>query len=95
MLWNAEAYGGGSVVWGTLKPKPKDPVNNSSSYELGNSLSSLMKNAAVYSFKNGLSTLPNALAEDLKSRGNVKIRMGDPVSSIDLSQPFRVRQLHT
>ena len=91
MLWNAEACGGGSVVWGALKSKPKGPVNDSSSYQLGNSLPRLMKNASVYSFINGLSTLPNALAEDLRSRGNVEIRMGDPVSSIDLGGPFRVR----
>lgn len=91
MLWNAEAYGGGSVVWGALKPKAKGPAGDPSSYELGNSLPPLMKNAAVYGFKNGISTLPIALAQDLKSRGNVKIWMGDPVSSIDLGRPFRVR----
>lgn len=91
MLWNAEAYGGGSVVWGALKPKPKRPVDNSSSYELGSSLPGLMKDAAVYSFKDGLSTLSDALAEVLRSRGNVEIRTGDPVSSVNLGRPFRVR----
>ena len=95
MLWNAEACGGGSVVWGAMKPKLMRAANDSPSYELGNTLPSLMKNAAVYSFKNGLSTLPNALAQDLKSRGNVEIRMGDPVSSIDLGGPLRVSQLDT
>ena len=92
MLWNAEAYGGGSVVWGVLKPKPKRPVDDS--YELGSSLPELMKDAAVYNFKDGLSTLPNALAEALKSRSNVEIRMGDPVSSVNLGEPFSVRCRH-
>jgi len=91
MLWNAEAFGGGSVVWGALKPKPKKPVDDSSSYELGSSLPELMKDAAVYSFKDGLSTLPNALAEALKSRSNAEIRTGDPISSLNLGGPFRVR----
>jgi protoporphyrinogen/coproporphyrinogen III oxidase len=91
MLWNAEAYGGGSVVWGALKSKQQKAVDDSSSYQLGNSLPSLMKNTAVYSFKNGLSTLPNALAQDLKSRGNVEMQMGDPVSLINLGKPFKVR----
>ena len=91
MLWNAEAYGGGSVVWGALKPKPKIPVDDSPSYELGSPLPELMKDAAVYNFKNGLSTLSNALADALKSRSNVEIRTGDPVSSVNLGGPFSVR----
>jgi len=92
MLWNAEAYGGGSVVWGALKPKPKPkkPVDDSSSYELGSSLPELMKDAAVYSFKGGISALSGALVEALKSRSNVEVRTGDPVSSLNLSVPFKV-----
>jgi len=91
MLWNAEAFGGGSVVWGALKPKSKRPTDDLSSYELGSSLPELMKDAAVYSFKDGLSTLPNSLAEALKSWSNVEIRTGDPISSVNLGGPFRVR----
>lgn len=91
MLWHAEAYGGGSVVWGAVKPKPKRPVNESSSYELGGSLPRLMKDAAVYSFKDGISTLPNALVEALKLRGNIEIKKGDPIYSINLGRPFKVR----
>ena len=91
MLWNAEAYGGGSVVWGALKPKPKRPVDESSSYELGSSLPGLMKNASVYSFKGGLSALSGSLVEALKSRSNVEILTGDRVSSLNLGSPFRVR----
>jgi len=90
MLWNAEAYGGGSVVWGALKPKPKRPVDDGSSYELGSSLPKLMNGVAVYSFKDGLSTFPNAFAKALKSRSNVQIRTGDPIASVNLGQPFRV-----
>jgi oxygen-dependent protoporphyrinogen oxidase len=92
MLWHAEAYGGGSVVWGALKPKPKRPVENSSSYQLGGLLPQLMKDAAVYSFKDGLSTLPNAIVEHLKSQGNVEIKTGDPISSINLGKAFKVRR---
>ena len=91
MLWGTEAYGSGSVLWGALKPKPKRPVDDSLSYELGSSLPELMKDAAVYSFKNGLSTLSNALVGALKSRSNIEIRTGDPVFSVNLSGPFRVR----
>lgn len=91
MLWHAEAYGGGSVVWGALKPKPKKPVDNSSSYELGSSLPELMKDTAVYSFKDGLSALSGALVKALKSRSNVQVRTGDPISSLYLGGPFRVR----
>ncbi|KAF9647653.1 Protoporphyrinogen oxidase [Thelephora ganbajun] len=90
MLWNAEAYGSGSVVWGALKPKPKRLVDDSSSYELGNSLPELMKNAAVYSFRGGLSTLSNALVYAIKSRNNVEIRTGDLISSVNLGEPFRI-----
>jgi len=90
MLWNAEDYGGGSVLWGTLKPKPKGPVDDSVPYDLGSSLPELMKDVAVYSFKDGLSTLSNALVAALKSRSNVEIRTGDPVSSVNLNGPFKV-----
>ena len=93
MLWRAEAYGGGSVVWGALKPKPKAPAGNPVSYELGSTLPRVMKDAAVYSFKDGLSTLSNALVDTLRSRGNVEIRIGDPISSINLSEPFKVCRL--
>ena len=91
MLWNAEAYGGGSVVWGALKPKPKRPMDDSS-YELGSSLPERMEGASVYSFKGGISALPGALVKALKSRPNVEVRMGDPVRSLNLREPFRVRR---
>jgi oxygen-dependent protoporphyrinogen oxidase len=92
MLWNAEAYGGGSVVWGALKPKPKRSTDDSSSYELGSSLPERMKGAAVYSFKGGISALPGALVKALKSQRNVEIRTGDPIRSVNLREPFRVRR---
>ena len=91
MLWNAEAYGGGSVVWGALKPKPERPMDDSSSYELGSTLPERMKGAAVYSFKGGISALSGALVKALKSQPNVEIRTGDPVRSLILREPFRVR----
>lgn len=92
MLWNAEAYGGGSVVWGALKPKPKRPTEDPSSYELGSSLPERMKGVAVYSFRDGISALPGALVKALKSQHNVEIRTGDPIRSLNLREPFRVRR---
>jgi len=78
-LWEAEERGGGSVVRGFLGKKA--PVEDDD-YELGNMLD-VMKDVSVYSFRDGIQTLTNALESYLVARNNVRILRETNVSLLE------------
>ena len=68
-LWTAEESGRGSVVRGMLTfSAPNQPYD----YDLGET-SRLLRDASVYSFRNGMQTLTNALEHYLSNQSNVRI----------------------
>ncbi|PVF98839.1 Protoporphyrinogen oxidase [Serendipita vermifera] len=79
-LWEAEDRGKGSVISGILKTKPN--VDGNQAYELGE-LASLTSNTSVYSFKDGISALPNAMQKVLDSNKAVDIRLSTAVEAIE------------
>ncbi|KIY53294.1 Protoporphyrinogen oxidase [Fistulina hepatica ATCC 64428] len=69
-LWELEEYGMGSVIRGYLTHS-SSPSN--STYDIGSEQES-MRDAAVFSFKDGMATLPAALEARLTKTQNVRIR---------------------
>jgi len=78
-LWHAEERGRGSVIRGMLTPvrsrKETDP------YELG-LMGDLMQGTSVYSFKDGMRTLTDALESYLLALPNVTIIRGTRILNI-------------
>ncbi|KAH7928616.1 Protoporphyrinogen oxidase [Leucogyrophana mollusca] len=88
-LWEAEERGRGSVVAGFLRPK-KQKVEEY--YELGD-VPEAMRDVSVYSFKNGIGTLTEALVHDLRQKNNVKLYGGVSVTGLranPISKKFEV-----
>ena len=69
-IWDAEEIGGGSVVKGMLKSKAK----SMDGYDIG-SVDEVMRNASVYSFRDGMETLSRTLLQRLKDTPNVSLRV--------------------
>ncbi|KAH6912736.1 protoporphyrinogen oxidase [Coprinopsis sp. MPI-PUGE-AT-0042] len=68
-MWEAEERGFGSLVRGLLIPANKQETG---SYDLGD-IPELMKDASVYSFRDGMQTLTNALEGNLSRLPNVQL----------------------
>ncbi|KAF8338236.1 uncharacterized protein EI90DRAFT_2909240 [Cantharellus anzutake] len=84
-LWEAETRGNGSILKGILKsmftPRKGVKAEEDEGFELG-SVKDTMKNVSMFTFKDGMRTLPGALANWLSTRSNVEIRTSTGVSSI-------------
>lgn len=80
-LWDAEEIGSGSVVRGFLHPGRLLKRADRTDYELG-TVPELMNGVSVYSFREGISTITNALVEDLRRNPRVHIEPENPVSAI-------------
>lgn len=78
-LWHAEKRGRGSVIRGLLTPVRLGTGNDS--YELGHT-DHLMQGVSVYSFKDGMSTLTDALERYLHALPNVTIIKGTRILNI-------------
>ncbi|KAI0331730.1 Protoporphyrinogen oxidase [Cubamyces sp. BRFM 1775] len=86
-----EEAGGGSVVRGALaemlsslktrKAENANPVEEAMPYELG-AIAQLMKGVSVYSFRDGMQTLTDAMVRHLEHQTNVTIIKGDGASSL-------------
>ncbi|KAF8633159.1 hypothetical protein AX17_004660 [Amanita inopinata Kibby_2008] len=87
MLWDAETGGGGSVLMGFLKKmrRRERGKDREEQYETGGLLER-MKDVSVYSFRDGMETLPRALEKHLSQRDNVKIVKGVGVAGIRAEQ---------
>lgn len=77
-LWDAEERGGGSLVLGFARPAKKDPEP---SYEIG-VIQDLLTNTAVYSFRDGMQTICDALSRSLDIHPNVRIHCNTDVSAL-------------
>lgn len=87
-LWNAEARGDGSVVWGLMKPSFAPQMKED--YDTGDELQAFMAQASVYSFKRGLSTLTDAMLQNFQANNKVEVRLGDGATFINLGDKFEV-----
>lgn len=77
-LWDAEDRGKGSVITGIVRT-PKAAKNNDE-LEVGN-LPTIMSNASVFSFKNGLSTISSSLLQALAA-SNVSLSLKSRVVNL-------------
>jgi protoporphyrinogen/coproporphyrinogen III oxidase len=80
-LWDAEERGRGSVVRGFLLPNKRK--SDEDAYDLGRTLK-LMHDVSVYSFKNGIQTLTNALETSLLATKNVDIMKDTTISNLEM-----------
>ena len=81
ILWEAEGRGRGSVVRGFLLPSKRKPDQDT--YDLGRTIES-MHQVSVYSFKDGIQTLTNALETRLLATKNVDIIRDTTVSNLEM-----------
>jgi oxygen-dependent protoporphyrinogen oxidase len=91
-LWAAEERGWGSVIRGFLRPSA--PSLSLQDYELGET-PQLMRGVSVYSFRDGMQAITNALERHLSDRSNVLILRNTCVTSLQLKQDktFEVSRL--
>jgi len=85
-LWDAEASGNGSIVKGILKSafsprKEVKPEEDERRFELGN-LKDVMKNVSMFTFRDGMETLPRAMMDWLSTKRNAELKTSTRVSSI-------------
>lgn len=98
-LVDAERRGRGSVVRGFVRDALFPPANKDKDYskaqgegeyEVGE-VDKLLKDAAMFTFRNGIETLSKALVADLRARPNVQLRTGVEVRHIaPLSEEIQV-----
>ncbi|KAK0480612.1 hypothetical protein IW261DRAFT_1550920 [Armillaria novae-zelandiae] len=78
LLWEAEERGWGSATLGLLRSMQEEDVVH---YDMGH-IPSTMNNVSVFSFRNGMSTLTDALKNYLTQQPNVQILSGTSVTSL-------------
>ncbi|KAI6040920.1 hypothetical protein EDC04DRAFT_2673375 [Pisolithus marmoratus] len=84
-LWEAEERGNGSVVSGILRRSPPlTSVEEPTSYELGH-LQDTMRDVSVYSFREGIGTLTNALVKYLREHPNVSMYGGVRITGLRIN----------
>jgi len=82
ILWEAEERGWGSVVRGFLLPGRRTS-DDENTYDLGRTLE-LMHEVSVYSFKNGMQSLTNALETRMLATKNVDIIRDTIISNLEM-----------
>ncbi|CCM00243.1 uncharacterized protein FIBRA_02272 [Fibroporia radiculosa] len=80
-LYELETRGGGSVVRGAIRGAFAHKAENNNKYDTGN-VESMMKSMSVFSFRDGIQTLTNALEGALKGRDNVEIVLDDEAGQL-------------
>ncbi|EGO03896.1 hypothetical protein SERLA73DRAFT_165460 [Serpula lacrymans var. lacrymans S7.3] len=83
-MWESEDRGSGSVSMGFLRPVRKTETNTNHHYELGDVMD-LMRDVSVYSFKDGIGSLTDTLAREIRKKPNVRVYSGVGVTSLRLS----------
>jgi oxygen-dependent protoporphyrinogen oxidase len=92
VLWDVEDRGNGSVVRGLLM-RDKSREDGEDGYVLGD-VGDAMDGVAVYSFKDGIGTLTDALVRELRRNPNVQLQSGVGATSLRLNphtNTFEVR----
>lgn len=84
-LCEAEKRGRGRVIVGSFLSSP----TAAKGYELGD-MKSVMDGISVYSFRDGLSTIANALQTYLASKPNVRMLLGTGVSRFSMGDDVEV-----
>ncbi|KAF8810047.1 protoporphyrinogen oxidase [Phlegmacium glaucopus] len=92
ILWEAEERGWGSVVRGFLLPGKRK--SDEDAYDLGKTLE-LMHNVSVYSFKNGMQSLTNALETRLLATTNVDIIRDTIISNLEMLEDGSLKISHS
>lgn len=90
-IWDAEGKGEGSVIRGLLKNNKRDEATDD--YALGDMVTT-MDGVSVYSFKDGIRTITDALVHELKRNPKVQLQSGVGVTSLHLNplrKTFEVR----
>lgn len=82
LLWEAEERGWGSATLGLLRSIQEEDV---AYYEMGH-IPSNMNSVSVFSFRNGISTLTDALKNYLMQQPNVQILSDTSVTSLDVNE---------
>lgn len=85
-LWAAAERGRGSVVRGMVfgSRAKTGEKGGGDAYDVGD-VSSMMEGASVYSFRDGIETLPRAMRKWLDAAPNVHLRMGTDVKALRMS----------
>ncbi|KAK0203610.1 hypothetical protein DFS33DRAFT_1260662 [Desarmillaria ectypa] len=81
-LWEAEERGWGSVGLGIFRSFQEEDVSD---YEMGD-IPSGMNGVSVFSFRNGMSTLTDALKSHLMQQPNVQILSDTSVTSLNVNE---------
>ncbi|KZP16894.1 Protoporphyrinogen oxidase [Athelia psychrophila] len=81
-VWRAEERGGGSVVRGFLRKSESGVAKHD--YDMGD-MAKTMEDVAVYSFKDGIQTITDALVRDLRKNPNVQLQSGVGVTALRLN----------
>ncbi|KAJ7650088.1 hypothetical protein FB45DRAFT_886881 [Roridomyces roridus] len=91
-LWELEEKGKGRILWGLLTRSKKDKEEerlrdeeDSKRYELGD-VTKLMDGTAVYSFRDGMSTLPKALARAIDKNPKIRVLSDTKITSLRLDE---------
>ncbi|KAF7426255.1 oxygen-dependent protoporphyrinogen oxidase [Pleurotus ostreatus] len=84
-LCEAEKRGRGRVIAGSFLSSP----TAANEYDLGD-MKSVMDGISVYSFRDGLSTIANALQAHLASKPNVRLLLGTGVSRLSIGDDVEV-----
>jgi len=82
ILWDAEEEGGGSIIRGLLRMNDRDEA--AVDYVLGNMVTA-MDGVSVFSFREGIQTLTDALVLELKRNPKVQLQSGVGVTSLRLN----------
>ena len=97
-LWSIAQEGNGSIGRGLARRTVRKLVGATAKveekqYDIGEEVAEKLKDASVYSFHDGMSTLVRALEADLERRWNVKIVKGEGAAAItrNADSDLRVR----
>ncbi|KAF8137439.1 hypothetical protein EV363DRAFT_1156281 [Boletus edulis] len=83
-MWDAEERGRGSALLGFLRAPTPSQLTENTSYDLGD-LQGKMRDVSVFTFKDGMGTLVNALVSYLRKQPNVHMYSGVRIMSLRLN----------
>ncbi|KAJ7512889.1 hypothetical protein B0H11DRAFT_2213440 [Mycena galericulata] len=91
-LWELEEKGNGRLLWGLLTRSKREKEaekqkeeEDRKRYQLGE-IPKLMDGAAVYSFRDGMATLPEALARSISKNPNIRVLSDTEITTLRLDE---------